>query len=112
MDDFEDEFEEEVRNDPKAQALYGYHVSSDKLFEVIQNTPEVSDATKARVIEIFKEKVTRGARTVDSMKLGFAMVKLPDFQEIGDKEGIVRIMGEIDDLDKLPIVSVRGTPVG
>lgn len=87
----------------------GYMVRADKLREVIKSVADVSDATKEKLISDLDKNLIQGADLTDSLQLGMFLGSC--FLECEDKAGILKTMNDTKNLDKLPVVSIRGEAV-
>lgn len=86
-----------------------YMVRADKLREVIKNVADVSDATKEKLISDLDKNLIQGADLADSLQLGMFLGSC--FFEYEDKEGLFKIITDMKNLGKLPVVSIRGEAV-
>ena len=91
----------------------GYYVNSDKLKEVVRATPEVSADFKEEIIGILEGRVIKGFPRADSYKVGLTFGQLSnDFQNDPEKlRMLYRVNEEVGDLNKLPLISVKGKPI-
>ncbi len=87
----------------------GYQFSSQKLKDVIRATPGVNDEFKEKVIMSLEEKVIKGQQRADVYRVGLTLAAMSN--EVEGREDLYKIMNEVNDLDKLPIVSIRGKSV-
>lgn len=87
---------------------HGQYVSAKTLFKVIDEVKGVRAETRKQVIEALREIVVPG-EFVDSFKMGMTfgkiMIATPDIK------GVTTIAQDAKNLDKVPIINVRGTPV-
>ena len=86
----------------------GYYVSAETLLKVVGEVEEVSEKTRSKVVSSIEELIVPGD-FVDSLQLGMAIGEL--MNEESDIEGVWKIEQDIKDLDKVPVVNIRGKPV-
>jgi hypothetical protein len=86
----------------------GYFVSANTLLKVIGEVEGVSEAIRSKVVSKIEELIVPGD-FVDSLQLGRAIGEL--MNEETDLEGIWKIDQDMKNLDKVPVVNIRGKPV-
>lgn len=86
----------------------GFYLSAETLFDVIAAVADVAEDTRQRAITAIRT-ITVAEKLVDSFQLGGTLVNLMD--SIENRNGVIKIMHAVKDLDKVPIVNIKGTPV-
>ena len=86
----------------------GYYVSASTLLEVIGGVGDVSETTRNNVTLAIHDLIIAGD-FVDSLQLGITFGNL--LAEASDFQGILRIVRDVKNLEKVPIVNIRGKRV-
>lgn len=86
----------------------GYYLSAETLLSVVGEVDGVSDETRSKVVSKIEELIVPGD-FVDSLQLGITLGRM--LADESDREGIWKIASDTKDLDKVPVVNIRGKPV-
>ena len=86
----------------------GYYVSAETLLRVIGGVESVAKETRDNVVQAVRGLIVPGG-FVDSLKLGVVFGRL--LAEMSDTSGVLIIARDIKNLDKVPIVEIRGQSV-
>jgi|GEM_PF-4719065 len=83
----------------------GHYISAETLFKVIKQVEGVSEQTR-RIVELAITNLVGKTGLIDSLELGIAMGQLSN--ESRDHDGLRRLFKDMKDLDKVPVVNIRG----
>lgn len=83
---------------------HGYYVEAERFRSIVKQIPDVSKEVKHQVLSHVEDQLIKGKDFIDSFRLGIELGKL--MGKIKDEEGFIKIVMDVKNLDKLPIVQI------